>query len=158
MELLWLELLLNLAPVLLLIAVGYGFGSLAEYRHYRSIRKREGAMNDLIVITTKTLPDYDRVPETALVAGNVVVSVDYFKRFVAYLRMIFGGRVHTYESLVDRGRREAILRMQEKARALGASKIFNTRLETSSISKGRNRRAVGSIEVLAYGTAVVEQS
>ena len=111
----------------------------------------------LFVVTTRRLPDYDRPPRTQLVRGNVVISVDYFKRFVAYLRMIFGGRVHTYESLIDRARREAILRMQERARALGAGKIFNVRLETSSISKGR-RETIGSVEVLAYGTAVIEQA
>ena len=86
--------------------------------------------------------------------GNVVISVDYFKRFVAHLRMIFGGRVHTYESLLDRGRREALLRMQAEASDLGATMIFNTRFETSSISKG-GRDSVGSVEVLAYGTAVI---
>ena len=95
-----------------------------------------------------------RAPRTELVMGSVVVSVDYFKRFVAHLRMIFGGRVHTYESLLDRGRREAILRMQERAREQGASMIFNMRFETSSISKGGGQ-SVGSVEVLAYGTAVI---
>ncbi|MCH6588380.1 MAG: YbjQ family protein, partial [Proteobacteria bacterium] len=89
-----------------------------------------------------------------LVVAAVVISVDYFKRFVAGLRMIFGGRVHTYESLLDRGRREALLRMQERAKELGANMIFNVRLETSSISKGA-RRSVGSVEVLAYGTAII---
>jgi uncharacterized protein YbjQ (UPF0145 family) len=93
-------------------------------------------------------------PATTLVRGSVVISVDYFKRFLARLRMIFGGRIHTYESLLDRARREAILRMQEQARELGASMIFNMRFETSSISKGR-KDAVGTVEVLAYGTAVI---
>ena len=158
MEIIWLELALNFAPLLIFVVIGYAFGRFAESRHYRSIKKREGTLNDLIVVTTKRLPSYERAPDTALVMGSVVVSVDYFKRVVAYLRMIFGGRVHTYESLVDRGRREALLRMQEQARALGASKIFNARLETSSISKGRNSKAIGSVEVVAYGTAIIEHS
>ncbi len=157
MSIVSLQLLIDFAPIIALIALGYGFGRWAEYRHYRSILRREAEMHDLIVITTKRLPDYPRAPRTQLVRGNVVVSVDYFKRFVAYLRMVFGGRLHTYESLIDRARREAILRMQERARELGAGKIFNVRLETSSISKGA-RQTVGSVEVLAYGTAVIEQS
>ena len=144
----------QLLLVVLLLVLGYGFGRLAERRHYRSILEREDELNDLIVVACKTLPDSLGTPRTQLVMGSVVVSVDYFKRFVAHLRMIFGGRVHTYESLIDRGRREAILRMQERAREQGASMIFNMRFETSSISKG-NRQSVGSVEVLAYGTAVI---
>ena len=140
--------------ILLLLGLGYGFGRFAEYRHYRSIIKREDALSDLIVICSKNLPESAGAPTTRLVMGNVVISVDFFKRFVAHLRMIFGGRVHTYESLLDRARREAILRMQAQASALGATMIFNTRFETSSISKGQ-QQTVGSIEVLAYGTAVI---
>jgi uncharacterized protein YbjQ (UPF0145 family) len=44
--------------------------------------------------------------------------------------------------------------MQEEARVIGASMIFNMRFETSSVSKGK-RDAVGTVEVLAYGTAVI---
>lgn len=140
--------------VVLLLVLGYGFGRLAERRHYRSILRREDALGDLIVVCSKTLPESAGAPTTRLVMGSVVVSVDYFKRFVAQLRMIFGGRVHTYESLVDRARREALLRMQAEAAALGATMIFNARFETSSISKGQDK-SVGSVEVLAYGTAVI---
>ena len=147
--------LLDVAPLLFLIALGYGFGRLAEHRHYRSILAREDRMRDIIPVTIKRVPEQGSPPETQLVAGNVVISVDYFKRIVAFLRMIFGGRVHTYESLLDRARREAILRMQAQARELGAAMIFNVRLETSSISKGA-RGATGSVEVLAYGTAVFD--
>ena len=138
----------------LLLAMGYGFGRLAEARHYRSILRREDALSDLIIVASKALPAADPAPRTQLVMGNVVISVDHFKRFVASLRMIFGGRVHTYESLIDRARREALLRMQEQARYMGAQMIFNTRFETSSISKGSGD-SVGSVEVLAYGTAII---
>ena len=142
--------------VILLLILAFFTGSIAERRHYKSIRRREDALGDLVVIVAKTLPPMEPAPATTLVRGSVVVSVDYFKRFLARLRMIFGGRIHTYESLLDRARREAILRMQEQARELGASMIFNMRFETSSISKGR-KNAVGTVEVLAYGTAVIPQ-
>ena len=149
-----IELLLQIAPVIGLLVLGYGAGRLAEHRHYRSIRRREDELRDVIVITSKTLPESNTAPGTRLVLGSTVISIDYFKRFVAHLRMIFGGRVHTYESLLDRARREALLRMQARARDLGAKMIFNVRFETSSISKGQ-RQSVGSVEVLAYGTAVI---
>jgi uncharacterized protein YbjQ (UPF0145 family) len=84
----------------------------------------------------------------------VVISVDYFKKFVAGLRSIIGGRIASYESLVDRARREAILRMKQEAKKLNADYVFNIKMETSSISKGRED-SIGSVEVLAYGTAVM---
>ncbi len=149
-----IEYLGDYAPIILMLGLGFGVGRFAERRHYRSIRRREDEFMDLIVVTCKTPPASNAAPDTRLVTGNVVVSVDYFKRFIAGLRMIFGGRVHTYESLLDRGRREAILRMQTKARDLGASMVFNMRFETASVSKGR-RNGLGSVEVLAYGTALI---
>ena len=151
----WLiELLVQFSPVFIFLGLGYGVGRLAERRHYRSIFAREDQFRDLIVVTCKTPPPGTAAPEIRLVMGSVVISVDYFKRFLASLRLVFGGRVHTYESLLDRGRREAILRMQANARALGATMIFNMRFETASISKGA-RDTLGSVEVLAYGTALI---
>lgn len=147
---------LELWVFLFLLVLGYSFGRIAERRHYKSIRRREGELAGLIVVAAKTLPPSAQAPGTQMVRGSVVVSVDHFKRFIANLRKIFGGRLHTYESLVDRGRREAVLRMQEEARKLGATMIFNMRFETSSISKGA-KQAVGTVEVLAYGTAVIPQ-
>ena len=69
------------------------------------------------------------------------------------MRNIFGGRVTSYETLLDRARREAILRMKEEAKELNAELVFNIKLETSSIYKGKGN-SVGSVEVLAYGTAL----
>lgn len=140
--------------VVALLILAFFTGSIIERRHYKSILRREDMLGDIVVVVAKTLPPMEPPPATALVRGSVVISVDYFKRFLAGLRAIFGGRIHTYESLLDRARREAILRMQQQARELGASMIFNMRFETSSISKGY-RNAVGTVEVLAYGTAVI---
>ncbi len=91
--------------------------------------------------------------KSRLVTGNAVISLDYFKRFLAGLRNIFGGEVISYQSLIDRARREAILRMKREAGK--ADMIINLRIETSSIGQNANRRnTVGSIEAIAYGTAI----
>ena len=91
-----------------------------------------------------------------LVAGNVVVSIDYFKQVAAGLRSLIGGRVSAYETLLERARREAILRMKEDAINKGADAVFNVKLETSSITKGR-RQQIGCVEIYAYGTAIITQ-
>lgn len=140
--------------LLTFLGLGYTFGSINESRHYTSIRKREKQFLSLPAVNTKTINHTDREIEKAvLVQGSAVISIDYFKRFLAGLRNIFGGNVGVYESLLDRARREATLRMKETAG--DADIIVNTRLETSPIGQSANRRsAVGSIEAIAYGTAV----
>lgn len=143
----------DLIVVSVLLVSGYGFGRLAERRHYRSIIERESRFNALPAIASRyppLEPHYGQV----LVTGSTVVSVDYFKRFLAALRSLFGGRITAYESLLDRARRESLLRMKESSAALGASMVFNVKYETASISKGAGNR-IGSIEVLAYGTALI---
>jgi len=135
-----------------LMFFGYFFGRLAEGRHYRSIIEREQDWVDLPATSLKKIPDTNRqVAQARLVNGSTVVSVDYFKRILAALRNLFGGSVQSYETLVDRARREAVLRMKESCP--DADMIINLRLETSSITKGRKNQ-VGAVEVLAYGTAV----
>ena len=136
-----------------LLLLGYIFGQIFEQSHYRSIIKREALLRNIPLIASKKLPDEFTPCTTSLVAGNVVISVDFFKKFVAGLRNLVGGRVTTFESLIDRARREALLRMREEARQFGANYVFNVKMETSSISKGQSG-TIGSVEVLAYGTAI----
>lgn len=145
----------DILVVCVLLALGFGFGTLAERRHYASIRRREEELGGVMIFCTRFPPDPQRSRANRLVSGQVVISVDYFKAFVAGLRSLIGGRVTSYEGLLDRARREAILRMKEDALELAPCKIFNVKVETASISKGGGH-ALGTVEVLAYGTAVAD--
>ncbi len=137
-----------------LLVIGYFFGQYFEKKHYKSIIEREKKYSNIVAICSRIPPVSEKPDASILVTGSVVISVDYFKRFLASLRTLIGGRVVSYESLLDRARREAILRMKERANSLGADKVFNIKFETASISKNA-RGGIGSIEVLAYGTALV---
>jgi len=87
--------------------------------------------------------------------GNVVISQDYFKRVVAGLKGIVGGNIRTFEPLLERARREALLRMKGIAHARGYDTIINVRLETATLASARsNGKGTAGVEVLAYGTAV----
>jgi uncharacterized protein YbjQ (UPF0145 family) len=106
-------------------------------------------------MTIEPLLNKEQVQESFLVQGSAVISIDYFKRLLAVLRNIFGGRIKAYESLVDRARREATLRLKEQALARGADMVVNLRLETAAIGNSANRKnRVGSVEAIAYGTAI----
>ncbi len=131
-----------------MLVLGYGFGQYNEQRHYQSIKRREAEFASMPAVASKH-PPTDQNYQQNLVAGNVVVASDYFKSFVASLVNVFGGRVRSFESLLDRGRREALLRLKEDAEKLNATMVFNIKYETSRIG-GR----VTTIEVLAYGTAL----
>ena len=135
-----------------LIITGYIFGQIHERRHYASLKKRELEMVQMVMTNSKRpLGELGPIMEAKLVQGGVVISVDYFKRIVTSLRNFFGGNIRGYETLVDRARREAILRLKESCP--DATQIINLRLETSSIYKGRGNQ-IGSVEVLAYATAL----
>ena len=134
----------------LLLVSGYVFGRIAEGRHLRRLVAQEREANALPAIASR-YPPTDRRYAQRLVGGNAVISSDYFKSFMAGLINLFGGRVTPFESLIDRARREALLRMKSEAAALGAAYVFNVKFETTRIAVGR----VGAMEVLAYGTALV---
>ena len=146
--------MIDLIVFLSLLLLGYVFGRLAELRHFRSIQEREAQLADILAFSERQLPAGSEHAQVKLVGGSVVVSIDYFKRVAASLRGLIGGRVSAYESLLERARREAILRMKNEARECGAGTVFNVKLETSSITKGKKNQT-GCVEVYAYGTAVI---
>ena len=144
--------MIDLYFLLGLVTLGFVVGQYLEKRHYRSIHEREHQLVNLVTTTSKRpVGNIPTVTDGRLVQGSVVISVDYFKRLVAGLRNFFGGNVRAYETLVDRARREAILRLKESCP--DANQIINLRIETSSIYKGKKHQ-VGSVEVLAYATAL----
>lgn len=145
----------DLIVFLCLVLTGYVFGRANEARHYTSIRNRERASRRMAIHCNKTVDPSWNVVGARLVTGSTAVSVDYFKRVAAGLRNFFGGRVSAYETLLDRARREAVLRMKEEARTFGAAAIVNVRVDTSSISGAKaGSGGVACIEVLASGTAL----
>ena len=150
-----IELLIQFGGPLLLIVFAYFVGSALESRHFASIIKREKELREFPVLTFESLPKDWKVGSSEMVTGSIVVSLDYFKRIIAGLRGLIGGRVKTYEPLLERARREAVLRMVEEARALGYHAVINVRLETSRLANStRDGKGTAGIEMLAFGTAL----
>jgi len=146
-------LLIQYGLPIIFVLIGMTSGTLVESRHYQSIEKREKWSQRIAVVTAESVYDGAIVRRVEFVQGNAVISLDYFKRLLAWMRGVIGGRVGAYETLVDRARREAILRMKEQAK--GAAIIVNARIETSNIgSRDSDGGGVGSVEALAYGTAI----
>ena len=145
---------MDLLVFLSLLVLGYVAGSIAERRHFRSIEEREKRFLRQPAVTFPQGDETHPPGRSRLVSGSVVVSVDYFKRFLAGLRMIFGGRVRSYESLLDRARREALLRLKKDAIDDGYHAVVNVRLETSRMANGRGGQGTAGVEILAFGTGL----
>lgn len=135
-----------------LLLVGFSFGTIAEKRHYASIREREKELRGIVVVPEKRLPRQDC--DTAFVCGSVVIAQDYFKGALAGFVHFFGGRIGAYETMLERARREAILRMKAQAAQQRARLIFNVKFSTCNLM-GQEQRKGGCVEVTAYGTAII---
>ncbi len=140
---------------LVLIVVGYFYGSYAEKKHYKSIKQRELVLRSKPLVSGKTSLRKEGVGKSMLVSGSVVISIDRFKQVMAGIRNVFGGEVQAYSSLLDRGRREAMLRMMESAPF--GDKFVNLKIETAKISTSA-KGGTGTVEVFAYATAITYKS
>ncbi|MEM1696324.1 MAG: heavy metal-binding domain-containing protein [Desulfurococcaceae archaeon] len=104
--------------------------------------------NEVIVVTTDTIPGY-RIKEIKGIArGGVVRAAHIGRDIMALLKNITGGEVKEYTRLLAEAREEALKRMIESAKAMGANAIIGFRFATSTIG-------TGMAEIYAYGTAVV---
>ena len=146
---------MDLINLLVILVITYITGSCIEKRHFKNIKQREIALirKPIVSFGVKKWTSNRKVKSAELVTGEVVISGDYFKSFVAGMKNFFGGRVTAFESVLDRGRREAILRMREKAK--NANLIVNARIETVMLNDpGSNPNSVPQCAIIAYGTAI----
>ena len=145
---------IGLITIVCLLGAGFAVGGRRERRHLERLKQGEAKAAHLPATTGLALPGNPLTRDPSLVSGSVVISVDYFKRFLASLRIIIGGRLPGYETLLARARRDAVLRMKQAAIGQGADGIINVRIETARLATGRGDNGVAGVEVLAYGTAI----
>lgn len=153
------QLLIQVGSIVFLLVLGFTIGGWTERRHFRSLDRREREMGDIGIVNLKTVTNPETVRTATLVTGDAVIATDYFKGFAAGLRNLVGGELKSYQTLMQRARREATLRMLSQARELGAAEVWNVRYETSNIrssSTQKNNPGV-SVEIFAFGTAIVRQ-
>ena len=142
------------APVILLI-LGFAVGKTVELTHVRSLELRESALAYIAWSNTRKLPTDWRVNESALVQGQAVIGSDHFKTFASGIRNLFGGRHRSLETIMERARHEALIRMLAEDEKMEAQAVWNVRIETSNIAfGGGNGKGLIAAEIYAYGTAL----
>ncbi|MBT8397751.1 MAG: heavy metal-binding domain-containing protein [Gemmatimonadetes bacterium] len=145
---------LAIAPVMFLGA--WIAGSILERRHLDNLLLLESGSKGTLAVTVEDLPPDWKVESCELVMGNVVISQDYFKRVAASIKGIFGGNLGVLEPLLERARREALIRMKGVAHARGYDTIINVRIETAPLARARgDGKGTAGVEILAFGTAIL---
>jgi len=102
----------------------------------------------IVLSNIEHFPGYAITKHLGLVQGSTVRAKHFGRDLMAGLKNIVGGELKGYTELLNESRQEALNRMTEQARAVGANAVINVRFSTANI-------AAGAAEILAYGTAVV---
>jgi uncharacterized protein YbjQ (UPF0145 family) len=102
----------------------------------------------MIVTTTHTVAGKRIVRTLGMVRGNTIRARHIGRDITAVLRNIVGGEISEYTKMMGEAREQALDRMVEEAKSLGANAVVGTRFMTSMLM-------AGAAELLAFGTAVV---
>ena len=138
----------------LVLFMGWLIGHISETRHERSLAAREDELKDIETSDMRNPPGFAGADgPCALVSGEAVVASDAFKSWVFKLKNIVGGESRTFTRLFERARREALLRMKERARELGCDAVCNVRFDCADI--GGNAVGAGKKRGLNMAVALV---
>ncbi len=101
----------------------------------------------MIIATSSNIAGKEVKKTFGVVRGNTIRARHIGKDILAFFKNIFGGEIQEYTKLMGESREQALDRMTEEAKALGANAIIDCRFSTSYIM-------VNAAEILVYGTAV----
>ncbi|MEW7277672.1 YbjQ family protein [Aquimarina sp. 2201CG1-2-11] len=101
----------------------------------------------MIVSTTDTIPNKEIEVVLGIARGSTVRARNIGRDVFAGLKNIVGGEIEEYTKLQAHSREQAMQRMINDAKKIGADGVINVRLTTSMVMQGAS-------EILAYGTAV----
>lgn len=102
----------------------------------------------MIVQTSSGIKGKEIVKTLGLVRGNTIRVRNIGRDILAILKTIIGGEIQTYTKMMAEAREQAIDRMIDEAKSLGANAVVDVRFSTSYVMSG-------AAEILVYGTAVV---
>ena len=101
----------------------------------------------MLCSNTEEIPGQQIVEFYGVVTGSTVRAKHIGRDIAAGLKNFVGGELKGYTELLQEAREEALQRMMEQARSVGANAVINVRFGTSSVAQG-------AAELFAYGTAV----
>lgn len=147
------ELIVPILTFIGLVILGLFFGRLNEKNHLKSLDQREEQTRDFLITDIRRYESPDPSTNSQIVVAEVVIATDYLKTFLASIKKLLGGEVRSYLTLLDRARREAILRIVEQAIDNNCNAICNIRIETADITGESKRKGAIAVGIVASGTA-----
>lgn len=147
-------LLQNIFPILIIFLAMFT-GRHFERKHLASLAREEAELSYMMVTNSKyPIGDVDIRSYSTMVEGEVVIASDALKAFLAAFKKIFGGELQSYETLQDRARREATVRMLKAARDKGYNAVCNLRIDFSCIQSGQSPAVEVLVSATAYRTII----
>ncbi len=101
----------------------------------------------MMVTSSNEIHGKEVVETLGIVKGNTIRARNIGKDIIAVFKNIVGGEIEEYTKLMAESREQALDRMIEDAKKLGADAVISVRFSTSYIMGN-------AAEILAYGTAV----
>ena len=105
----------------------------------------------MIVVTTQYIAGFDVSKTLGMVRGSSIRARHVGRDLIASLRNLAGGELYEYTKLLAEAREQAIDRMIEEARVLGADAVLAVRFQSAEVTRG-------AAEMVCYGTAVKLES
>ncbi|MCL2005210.1 MAG: YbjQ family protein [Planctomycetaceae bacterium] len=102
----------------------------------------------MIIVNTDYVTGHTVVRTLGLVQGSTVRAKHVGRDIAANFKSIFGGEIRGYTELLNESRQQAVARMVETARKMGANAVVNVRFSTNAVMQG-------ACELYCWGTAVV---
>lgn len=100
----------------------------------------------MLIVNIDSIPGR-KIEALGFVKGTVVQTTHFGRDFMAGMKTLVGGEIHSYTEMLNEARQIAVKRMVDEAQSLGADAVVNLRFSTSAIMQS-------AAEVIAYGTAV----
>jgi len=101
----------------------------------------------MILSTTHSVPNREITEILGIARGSTVRSRNIGRDIIAGLKNIVGGEIEEYTQLQAQAREQAMQRMIDDAKKLGADAIIGIQITTAMVTSG-------AAEILAFGTAV----
>lgn len=105
----------------------------------------------MIVTTTDILQGVEIQSYLGVVTAEVVYGTNALRDFFAGIRDIIGGRTASYEQVFERGQKEALAELEERAKKLGANAVIGVEIDTGTINVDQKGAL---LLITATGTAV----
>lgn len=119
-----------------------------DLRQQTSSSAPSGSSPTVMLMTSNYAAGYKVDKVIGMVYGITVRSRGIGGNIVAGLRTIAGGEIREYTELCHQARQEALDRLSDHARSMGANAVLSVNFDSTEMAQSME-------EIIAFGTAVV---